>query len=370
LHEGTTKILQYLRNRHIYWSNAAREIPELLSQCICVSKKNSTPKPYSELKHIQAHHVLHILAVDLYSYNEKMYFTAICIFSKFAWVHEVANSEAETVKLVYEKFCKLFEEPLLLSCDNGREFALIETVRIDNPSYHPQSNGVIERFHLELGKQSRIHDVSPDLAVQYINEKKSVRMFDEYLQNFRQDVEPVCVLQIATRQFDYNSLAWKFVHSRGRAKHEDTYTGPHRVLKSAGKFSYVVTSHLKNSRKMQVNVNDLKEFLIPCTKNWILNEKYFKEAVNELDVKIQKPKVLINFSGIDSLVQDVLDKKITDVQFFVIPDWPCMSWYGRLHREIKAEAVKLPRRFDLFLDEKQRPLGEFAWEHWLFALDD
>jgi RNase H-like domain found in reverse transcriptase len=370
LHEGATKLVDYLRLRGIYWSNALLEINEMLTQCVCVIKKNSTPRAYSEKKHIQSQHTLHILAVDLYSYNDKLYFTAICIFSKYAWVHEIQNAEAATVKKIYEKFCYLFKEPLLLSCDNGKEFSTIDTVKVNNPAYHPQSNGVIERFHLELGKQSRIHGIMPDEAVKFMNSEQSSLMMNSYIQKNEQILQnSICVLHIATRRLQYNSLAWKYIHPRGRAKHEDTYTGPHRILKEMGKFSYLVTSHRSNTRKMQVNINDLKEFIIPCTAGWILKNEYFEAAMDELNVKKRDSKVLINFNGIESFIQDVLDGKLTDIRFLIVPDWPAMSWYGRLHREITAEAIKLPKKADLFMDIHDREMGLFAWDHWFFSLE-
>jgi hypothetical protein len=136
-----------------------------------------------------------------------------------------------------------------------------------------------------------------------------------------------------------------------------------------GKFSYLVTSHRSNTRKMQVNINDLKEFIIPCTAGWILKNEYFEAAMDELNVKKRDSKVLINFNGIESFIQDVLDGKLTDIRFLIVPDWPAMSWYGRLHREITAEAIKLPKKADLFMDIHDREMGLFAWDHWFFSLE-
>ena len=45
-----------------------------------------------------------------------------------------------------------YAQPSLLSCDNGGEFILIEQQKIPHPSEHPEANGIIERFHEELGK--------------------------------------------------------------------------------------------------------------------------------------------------------------------------------------------------------------------------
>ena len=147
LHSGSKILLQNLRDQGIYWNNAAIDLEELLSQCICAVKKDSVPRKYSEKKHIEAEHTLHILAVDLYTYEDIDYFTAICIFSRYAWAKKADNKEATHILSIYEEFCQTHQEPLLLSCNSGPEFSLLPTKRFDNASYHPQSNRVLERFH-------------------------------------------------------------------------------------------------------------------------------------------------------------------------------------------------------------------------------
>jgi hypothetical protein len=120
---------------------------------------------------------------------------------------------------------------------------------------------------------------------------------------------------------------------------------------------------------MQVNVNDIKRFQSPCTKGWSLTDKYLEDAANELQVKIVNRNVLINFTGMDAIVQDLIDGKLAKLQFFVVPDWPCMPWYQRLHKDVQAEAIRLPQHQDVFVDIKNRQLGVFAWDMWLFALE-
>ena len=161
-HLGITKMLSSLKDYKIYWHHAAQELGEFLSQCLCTVKKDNTPRSYSEKAPISARYPLHILAIDLYTYKQVEYMTAICIFSTYFWAKKLDNKEAETVRQAYEEFCNLHKEPDRVSCDNGPEFNLISTEKIDNPSFHPQSNGILERLHRELGKQCRIHNKRPD----------------------------------------------------------------------------------------------------------------------------------------------------------------------------------------------------------------
>jgi hypothetical protein len=45
-----------------------------------------------------------------------------------------------------------------------------------------------------------------------------------------------------------------------------------------------------------------------------------------------------------------------------------MEWYGTLHNSILAEAIKLPRKADLFPNENAMPVGNFASDFRLFEL--
>jgi len=174
-----------------------------------------------------------------------------------------------------------------------------------------------------------------------------------------------------TRSFKYNDLVWRRVPPRKRAKHEDTFTGPHRVLSQTGTFTYTITSHLNNTRTIPVNLNDIKILHIPCTRNWQLNPKYIPQLLRDLNSSENFASPLIDFLALDALVLDILEGKSINVKFFIIPDWPCAEWYKTLHEQIIAEAVKLPNEEDLFVVKNKNQthnLGKFSWNHWLFEL--
>ena len=143
-----------------------KQIAEFLSQCVCAKKKTDKfkKKDYSS-NVLKASAVLQLCAIDLYEYNSKLYFTLIDIFSEFPFCVEILSKEATEVKKAFDKFCALFQEPENIFSDNGKEFALITVNRNTTPADYPQANGKIERFHKELGKLCRIHNVLPGEAV-------------------------------------------------------------------------------------------------------------------------------------------------------------------------------------------------------------
>jgi hypothetical protein len=345
----------------------SKDVEKYLSQCTCTTKKTKAPHKYSEKIKIVAQHPLHILAIDLYSFGERLYFTAVCIFTRFSWVKEIPDKQATTVLDAYLEYCQIFAEPELISCDNGSEFNLIETEKTNHPSEHPAANGVIERFHQELGKMARIFDLPPDKIYKKLNTTISELQFNSYLKILYHD--PIsCVIDYQTRKLHYNDLVWRCIPKRKRDKQQDTFTGPHRVLKQSGKFSYTITSHLNREQTLNVNINDMKSLHIPETADWKLNEKYFKAAILELNSVVKFSNIFFDLKNIGSLISDILSKKNLDIQFFIIPDWPCMNWYNTLYQNVLAEAVMLPRKPDLFLTQSSMPIGDFAWDYWLFEL--
>ena len=62
----------------------------------------------------------------------------------------------------------------------SRTVAMI-SVDILNPSEHPASNGVIERFHQELGKLCRIFNLPPHIAYEKLNTTSAKLQFHSFL---------------------------------------------------------------------------------------------------------------------------------------------------------------------------------------------
>jgi len=129
---------------------------------------------------------------------------------------KVKNKMATTILRAYTTFCQTYAEPTLLSCDNGGEFEHITTTKIPHPSKHSQVNVVIERFHDELGKISRIFNEDPDVAFHRLNTTNAKLIFHTYLKNTYHDCFN-CLMFYETRSFKYNDLVWRRVPPRKRA---------------------------------------------------------------------------------------------------------------------------------------------------------
>ena len=112
---------------------------------------------------------------------------------------------------------------------------------------------------------------------------------------------------------------------------------------------------------------DLKQMKIPGTSSWTLNKQVLIEMKDELEIpgSIDNMEVFLDFLNLNPFILDNLSDDSPSV--FIIPEWPCCSWYAPLHQKIRANAIQLPDdKEDLFLDSAGRPLGLFAWKHWIF----
>ena len=185
---------------------------------------------------------------------------------------------------------------------------MIKTEKTNHPSEHPAANGVIERFHQELGKMSRIFRQPPDEIYQKLNSTAAEMQFNSYLKEEYHD-HVNCVIGYNTRKFNYNELIWRSVPKRKREKQQDTYTGPHRVLRQVGKFSYEITSHLKREALIRVNLNDIKILHIPDTRKWELNEIYLKEAITELNTVQNIRKIFFDINSVGAFIEDIIAGK-------------------------------------------------------------
>ena len=211
-----------------------------------------------------------------------------------------------------------------------------------------------------------VHHCTPAVAVQFLRTHQSKLIFCSDFK-FKVGEADVCPFDVTVRQFNENELVWRHVPRRSRRKPDDVFTGPHRVLKKLGDYTYRTTSHLHCQRKrsLMVNINDINNFTIPDTSSWKSNPKYLVSAKEQLNCINENLPIFLNFQSLETfnLHSITVDKT---PKLFVIPDWPCVSWYKPLHDCFIAEAVVLPKEPDLFLDANGNALGSFSWKHWLF----
>ena len=165
-HLGVDKTFSRLRER-FYWPGYHRDVQDWCRNCgTCASRKTPAPKARAPLKPIVTSYPLQLVAMDIMgplpeSTAGNSYILVVAdYFTRYTEAYPIPNQEAITVatKLVDEFFFR-FSPPEQLHSDQGRNFEssiitevckLLGIEKSRTTPYHPQSDGLVERFNRTL----------------------------------------------------------------------------------------------------------------------------------------------------------------------------------------------------------------------------
>ena len=165
-HLGQDKTLHQLKER-IYWPGHYNDLKDWCQTCAtCASRKAPMRFLRSPLGTITASYPTQIMAVDIVgpfpASDQGNSFIMVVgdYFSRWMEALPIPNQEASTVadKLVDEVFLR-FSAPEQLHSDQGRQFEsqliqevckLLHISKTRTTPYHPQSDGLVERFNKTL----------------------------------------------------------------------------------------------------------------------------------------------------------------------------------------------------------------------------
>ncbi|MES9881596.1 MAG: reverse transcriptase domain-containing protein [Sedimenticola sp.] len=165
-HLGFTRTLKRFQDR-FYWAGYTDDIRLWCAQCSrCQEGGNQSRKPKAPLKQSKVGAILERVAMDILgplpvsSTGNKYILVIVDYFSRWTEAFAVANIEAETItKTFVEQFICRFGVPRQVHTDQGRQFeaAVFQQVckyldidKTRTTPYHPQSNGMVERFNRTL----------------------------------------------------------------------------------------------------------------------------------------------------------------------------------------------------------------------------
>ena len=165
-HLGEEKTLSRLKERY-YWPGHWTDVREFCRTCSeCTSRKSPSPRNRGPLTPVKSGYPMQIVAVDILgplpiTENGNSYvLVASDYFTRWVEAYPIPNQEAVTVAriLTQEMFFR-FSVPEQLHSDQGRQFEsqliaeickLLKISKTRTTPYHPQGDGLVERFNRTL----------------------------------------------------------------------------------------------------------------------------------------------------------------------------------------------------------------------------
>ena len=165
-HLGEEKTMSRLRER-FYWPGQWNAVQDWCRTCaVCATRKTKAPKARAPLQTITASYPMQIIAMDILgplpeSESGNKYVLVIGdYFTRWMEAYPIHNQEAVAVarKLTNEWFFR-FSLPEQLHTDQGKQFEseliaeicrLLRIQKSHTTAYHPQCDGLIERFNRTL----------------------------------------------------------------------------------------------------------------------------------------------------------------------------------------------------------------------------
>lgn len=167
-HLGEKKTIKKLLQRY-WWPNIRKDTIHWIKSCkICAKLKKPNQMTFGELQSIPVGDPWDLIGMDILgplpeSKNKKKYILVVCDYlTKWTEAFALPNQKSETIAkiLIEEIFCR-HGVPNKIMTDRGNAFLsdlmkeiwkIFEVKKINTSAYHPQTDGLVERFNRTLAK--------------------------------------------------------------------------------------------------------------------------------------------------------------------------------------------------------------------------
>lgn len=169
-HQGPDKTLQRLRHE-AYWVGMAQDVESHCRQCTrCQQSKLPTPRK-APLRNIPIGRPWEMIAVDILevpisTQNNRYLLVVQDYFTKWAEAVPLPDQTAGRISRELIKLFSIYGHPRILHSDQGRNFEstimaqtleAFGTTKSRTTAYHPQGDGMVERFNRSLLQLLRVY---------------------------------------------------------------------------------------------------------------------------------------------------------------------------------------------------------------------
>jgi hypothetical protein len=165
-HLGIKKTLSKIRSKY-YWPGLQRDVRLYIAGCeLCSKRKSDNVTKCAPMKVVHSGYPLERIATDilgelpLTKKGNKYILVVADYYSKWTESFGMPNMEASTVaKIIVEEVICRIGTPAVIHSDQGRQFesklfsemcSLLGIRKTHTTPYHPQSDGMVERFNRTL----------------------------------------------------------------------------------------------------------------------------------------------------------------------------------------------------------------------------
>lgn len=357
-HLGREKTMQSIKNR-FYWPGMSDDIGRWCQSCQpCARKKPGPGIGKSPMQHVTVNGPLECIAIDIVgplpmTSNDNQYIMVIGdYFSKWKEAFALSDHTAQTVadKLVTEFICR-FGVPYRIHTDQGREFeselfsqicSLLGIAKSRTTPYHPQSDGMIERFnrtlqqmlaifvdenrtnwddhlpYLMMAYRATVHEstkCTPNLVmlgreimlpidiiagtppmqnpnigcnhsyVEWVRNSMEMSfstVHDNLMSSFKRQ-KRYYDTKLKPRAFSSGDLVWRWYPPKAQRKLGSGWTGPYAVLRKLSDITYEIQNSATGKTSI-VHVDHLKELRGDgVSENQYISDSDFEAQTNQYD---------------------------------------------------------------------------------------
>ena len=331
-HLGRERTLAAVRRR-FYWPGMTDDVSRWCKTCVPCAKQRPGPGlGRSPMQHVTVYGPMECLAIDIMgplpeTGNGNRFIMVIGdYFSKWKESFALPDHTAQTVadKLVTEFVCR-FGVPHRIHTDQGREFEsdlfremciLLGISKSRTTPYHPQSDGMIERFNRTLQQmlsmfvdenrtnwddhlpyvmmayRSSVHDstkctpnllllgreinmpidvvfgkppgcsygnMCPQIYVEWIRDsmQRSFEIAHENLMSSFKKQKHYHDVNLKPRSFEIGTMVWRFYPPKANQKLSSGWTGPYRIMRKISDITYEA-AYLPTGKSYILNVDHIK----------------------------------------------------------------------------------------------------------------